>query len=336
MENSSDSKVANGTSSPAADPPPASDPATKPVNPLRLARPLEKSPAGLSKTSFPSGRPMPMPTINPLCPPGSNQGGKNGLKPPAETTEEDRENTSAEAGSETEKEKVAETKIESKGPAEKDELQAVTEQTPPEDPETKASSDKPAEAPKEEKESPAPAPAPKKDDQTKDGSKPGKDVSKPENNTESPKEVSEPDKKISEPAVTESPPQESPSGKKKKIAGGPKIPVAEKTPRQPKRKESQELEPLGDEEKRTSKRSRAPPEVYMSPDPEMAHILKTIKKQEEEEKKSTVKNGNSDEEKEKATDSKKSKPKEKKTVAKSLKTPKNRRKKKVLLHKQVA
>merc|ERR1712109_158493 len=87
MENSSESNVANGTPStpeeaPTSDTAPPGDSVTKPVNPLRLARPLEKTPAGLTKTTFPSGRPLPMPTINPLCPPGSNQG-KNGLKPSA-------------------------------------------------------------------------------------------------------------------------------------------------------------------------------------------------------------------------------------------------------------
>ena len=53
----------------------------KPVNPLRLARPLEKTPQGLSKTAIPPTRPMPMPTISPLCPPGSNAA-KNGIKGP--------------------------------------------------------------------------------------------------------------------------------------------------------------------------------------------------------------------------------------------------------------
>ncbi len=71
-----------------ATPPPASD-SSKPVNPLRLARPLEKSggaptpttpaaapPAatgakgGLARTVLPFSRPMPLPTVSPLCPPG--------------------------------------------------------------------------------------------------------------------------------------------------------------------------------------------------------------------------------------------------------------------------
>lgn len=52
---------------------------SKSVNPLRLARPLEKTVQGLSKTAIPPTRPMPMPTISPLCPPGSNTG-KNGVK----------------------------------------------------------------------------------------------------------------------------------------------------------------------------------------------------------------------------------------------------------------
>jgi len=54
----------------------------KPVNPLRLARPLEKAVQGLSKTAIPPTRPMPMPTISPLCPPGS-AAAKNGIKGPA-------------------------------------------------------------------------------------------------------------------------------------------------------------------------------------------------------------------------------------------------------------
>ena len=62
-----------------ADPPIAP---VKPVNPLRLARPLEKAPQGLSKTAIPPTRPMPMPTISPLCPPGS-AAAKNGIKGPA-------------------------------------------------------------------------------------------------------------------------------------------------------------------------------------------------------------------------------------------------------------
>ena len=60
------------------DPPPPA-PVVKPVNPLRLARPLEKG-QGLSKTAIPHNRPMPMPTISPLCPPGA-AAAKNGTKP---------------------------------------------------------------------------------------------------------------------------------------------------------------------------------------------------------------------------------------------------------------
>ena len=59
--------------------PPAPAPVVKPVNPLRLARPLEKG-QGLSKTAIPHNRPMPMPTISPLCPPGA-AAAKNGTKP---------------------------------------------------------------------------------------------------------------------------------------------------------------------------------------------------------------------------------------------------------------
>merc|ERR1719211_261489 len=76
-----------------------------------------------------------------------------------------------------------------------------------------------------------------------------------------------------------------PVSDKKKKAEGPKLPVAEKTPRQTKRKKSLDTELLPDEEKRTSKRSRAPTAVYAAEDPDMAQILKTIKKQEEEEAK---------------------------------------------------
>merc|ERR1719483_1246598 len=65
--------------------------------------------------------------------------------------------------------------------------------------------------------------------------------------------------------------------------------VADKSPRQKKRKKEPEAETLPDEERRGSKRARAPPTVYESPDPEMAQILKTIKKQEEEEKKAAGK-----------------------------------------------
>ena len=83
MENNSDSNVSNGA--PVPTPAPESNGAAgagdggaaKPVNPLRLARPLEKTGAGLVKTSVPASRPLPMPTISPLCPPGQ----KNGVKP---------------------------------------------------------------------------------------------------------------------------------------------------------------------------------------------------------------------------------------------------------------
>merc|ERR1712106_1100057 len=72
--------------------------------------------------------------------------------------------------------------------------------------------------------------------------------------------------------------------------------VADKSPRQKKRKKETEAETLPDEERRGSKRARAPPTVYESPDPEMAQILKTIKKQEEEEKKAAGKSTVNDEE----------------------------------------
>merc|ERR1712226_322630 len=76
---------------------------------------------------------------------------------------------------------------------------------------------------------------------------------------------------------------------------GPKIPVAEKSPRQKKRKASQEVTPLPDDEKRLSKRARAPPTIYESPDPEMTQILKTIKRQEEEDKRTTSTSDKEDE-----------------------------------------
>jgi hypothetical protein len=104
--------------------------------------------------------------------------------------------------------------------------------------------------------------------------------------------VFDPEKKEEQEApTTETPPkkpettpkngtQASPTVKKK--ADGPKIPVAEKTPRQTtKRKKSVETE-KDIQPERTSKRSRAPPDVFKASDPEMDHILKTIKKQEDE------------------------------------------------------
>ena len=109
--------------------------------------------------------------------------------------------------------------------------------------------------------------------------------------------------------------------------------MAEKTPRQKKRKASQEVAPLPDDEKRwkplkpfkadkaetttlqmfvsaplhffpkiifvprLSKRARAPPTIYESPDPEMTQILKTIKKQEEEDKRSATSTSDKEDEK---------------------------------------
>ena len=54
--------------------PAVSTESSKPVNPLRLARPLEKSGGeggrgGLKRTVLPF-RAMPLPTVSPLCPPG--------------------------------------------------------------------------------------------------------------------------------------------------------------------------------------------------------------------------------------------------------------------------
>merc|ERR1712106_1000208 len=90
----------------------------------------------------------------------------------------------------------------------------------------------------------------------------------------------------------------------RRSSDGPKVPVAEKTPRQKKRKKELETEAVPDEEKRLSKRARAPPAVYESPDPEMAQILKTIKKQEEEEKRAAGKTTTNDGEEEKIAESK--------------------------------
>lgn len=44
-----------------------------------------------------------------------------------------------------------------------------------------------------------------------------------------------------------------------------------------------------------SKRARAPPTIYESPDPEMTQILKTIKRQEEEDKRTTSTSDKEDE-----------------------------------------
>ena len=93
-----------------------------------------------------------------------------------------------------------------------------------------------------------------------------------------------------------------------------------KTPRQTKRKKSQEVEPLPDDEKRTSKRSRAPPEVYKSHDPEMDHILKTIKKQEEEEKKNVDAKTNGKESIKETDRRKKRKSEDTKPISKNKKT----------------
>ena len=48
---------------------------------------------------------------------------------------------------------------------------------------------------------------------------------------------------------------------------------------------------------RLSKRARAPPTIYESPDPEMTQILKTIKKQEEEDKRSATSTSDKEDEK---------------------------------------
>lgn len=236
----------------AAVPESGSDGAKPAVNPLRLARPLEKSPAaGLVKTAIPPSRPMPMPTISPLCPPGAN---KNGLKP-----------ASGPVGS-----SVPPAPAETEKPTE----ERVKEETAIDNVDTTAAAETE-----------------------------NKVVSKP--NVEAKQKLVPPKKSMSPIPSAAAPPRVSPVQEKeasvakeasdvspKKVVEGPKIPVAEKTPRQTKRKKSQEVDPLPEEEVRSSKRSRVPPAVYTSPDPEMAQILKTIKKQEEEgKKKPPVKSG---------------------------------------------
>jgi len=186
MENSSESNVANGTPStpeeaPTSDTAPPGDSVTKPVNPLRLARPLEKSPAGLTKTTFPSGRPLPMPTINPLCPPGSNQG-KNGLKssptPPASKSKAD---GSEESNTDLEKESDSSRNE----PTENKEIKDATEPETAEDLDNKNKTEQTETAEENLKEETErnDNPTPSKDDQVTED-KPEKAASSQENTAE--------------------------------------------------------------------------------------------------------------------------------------------------------
>jgi len=221
--------------------PPTEDPAaSKSVNPLRLARPLEKTVQGLSKTAIPPTRPMPMPTISPLCPPGTN---KNGVKP-----------VNTKNGS----------------------ISSIPVPVPPASQPLKASIPPESLGTKD---------APEEDHSLK--------VSKP---MEAKQKLVPPKKSMSPIPSNAAPPKMSPVHEKDMVT--PKSVSdngTEKSARQKKRKKEPETEPLPEEERRGSKRARAPPTVYESPDPEMAQILKTIKKQEEEEKRATVKNSTNNE-----------------------------------------
>jgi len=214
--------------------------ASKPVNPLRLARPLEKTAPGLSKTAIPPTRPMPMPTISPLCPPGSNQG-KNGIK-----------SASPKNGN------IASLSVPASQPLKANIPQEII-----------VTGDAPVEEP-----SP-----------------------KPIRNMEAKQKLVPPKKSMSPIPSNAAPPKVSPVHEKdmvtpKAISDG----AADKSARQKKRKKEPETEAVPEDERRGSKRARAPPTVYESPDPEMAQILKTIKKQEEEEKRTAGKPAVNDEE----------------------------------------
>ena len=313
MENKSDSNVSNGTPGPATAPATAPAPeangaagagdggAAKPVNPLRLARPLEKTGAGLVKTSVPASRPLPMPTISPLCPPGQ----KNGVKAPspaapapAETekpSEEKKDNQEDPSGNEATvsadpKVDTKETKTDDPNPETKSEPNPVSVETTA----VKEIEEKPSKEEQAVEIKDADSSSKKDNKEDKTVTENGKVDEKEEVKKQGGREEKEKDVKKNEDDVT--PPTEAPPKKPenpkngtqqlatsptvKKKAEGHKIPVAEKTPRQTtKRKKSVEtdLQP-----ERTSKRSRAPPDVFKASDPEMDHILKTIKKQEDE------------------------------------------------------
>jgi len=220
-------------------------PSTKPVNPLRLARPLEKgsSGPGMSKPGASPVRPMPMPTISPLCPPGKNSAvlDKNGALAPSDV-----------------------------------QVSSVTSQphkaiTTPENTTIDAEKNQPK----------------GRDNKSKKGVE-GKHKTNPvlvppkKSLSPIPSNAAPPKKEI--PVVSGAKASNKSSPKKSSETLGPKVPVAEKTPRQTKRKKDifdEESEETG-EGKRLSKRARAPPAVYESPDPEMSQILKTIKKMETE------------------------------------------------------
>jgi len=198
----------------------------KSVNPLRLARPLEKTAPGLSKTTIPPTRPMPMPTISPLCPPGTTQG-KNGVK-------------SIKNGnipvSQPLKSNIPQENAESK------------DETPVE--------------------------------LTKQASK----------SMEAKQKLVPPKKSMSPMPSNAAPPKVSPTHEKDKDDSKKEVVKSEEIAKPRKRKKEVETDVVPDEERRGSKRVRAPPSVYESPDPEMVQILKTIKKQEEEEKKAAKSN----------------------------------------------
>ena len=311
MENKSDSNVSNGAPTPEANGAAGAveGGAAKPVNPLRLARPLEKTGPGLVKTRVPASRPLPMPTISPLCPPGQ----KNGVKAPQPAIP-------ASAATENEAEKPSIDKKDSQEePSSKDpvvsedpKVDSKEDTTDDPKPETKPEpTPVPSEATnvaeKEEESSTAEKPAETKDaesscpkdekaDTTSTVNENGKLNEKDEEQKVEQTEKKEKDAEKNEEAkapTTETPSEKPETPKNgtqqlatspivKKKADGPKIPVAEKTPRQTtKRKKSIETDKDILPE-RTSKRSRAPPDVFKASDPEMDHILKTIKKQEDE------------------------------------------------------
>ena len=122
------------------------------------------------------------------------------------------------------------------------------------------------------------------------------------------------------------------------------MPVAEKVARQKKRKASQDVPPVGDDEKRwcnyvgtvlivlstrLSKRARAPPAIYESPDPDMAQILETIKKQEEKDKRGPSPSDN-EEEQPKEEEKPKVKPKIKAEIKAKVLPPRKMQKKSIV------
>eukprot|EP00092_Neocalanus_flemingeri_P022403 GFUD01024296.1.p1 GENE.GFUD01024296.1~~GFUD01024296.1.p1 ORF type:complete len:806 (+),score=315.96 GFUD01024296.1:321-2738(+) len=251
------------STNPSTNPEPA---ASKPVNPLRLARPLEKTPLGLSKTTIPQTRPMPMPTISPLCPPGSNQG-KNGLKSvPPKNGNISTLAVPAVPASQPLKANIPQESLGTGDGSVDDTKTAISKESK----QYKGMEGKQKLVPPKKSMSPIPSNA-----------APPKVSPVHEKDMVTPKAISDGARRSSD---------------------GPKVPVAEKTPRQKKRKKEQESEVVPDEEKRLSKRARAPPAVYESPDPEMARLLKTIKKQEDEERRAAGKTSPNDVEEGKIVD----------------------------------